>query len=169
VSDDHEDDGVGYARPPKQHQFQKGLSGNPKGRPRKAPAPDALDVGAVLGRRVAVRSGGKQTTMAAREVTARKQAKKGLDGDRRAILYLLDQFEKLGRFAGASTRPSGGGVVTLATSRMPFAMARLMAQRFGVKAQYPEAELAAGRAEYIAQRDEWEAKIDDEIGYADLK
>lgn len=31
---DQEDDDVGYQRPPKANQFQKGRSGNPRGRPR---------------------------------------------------------------------------------------------------------------------------------------
>lgn len=36
MSDEDDDDSVGYGRPPKAHQFKKGQSGNRNGRPRKA-------------------------------------------------------------------------------------------------------------------------------------
>lgn len=42
VGDDDEADGVGFGRPPKSGQFQKGQSGNPRGRPRKKDASPEL-------------------------------------------------------------------------------------------------------------------------------
>lgn len=157
---------IGYARPPRAHQFQKGMSGNPRGRPKKQVQSDAIDVAAVLKTPVRVRQNGKATIMAKKEVTLRKQSQAALGGDRKAIIWLLDQFEK----AGLLGRPGGhqvGGVV-VAPSGMPFAMACILAQRFGVRGSYSETHREIGRRLYLETRTDWQVKIDDEIGYADL-
>jgi len=38
VTNEAEDDAVGYARPPKHSRFQRGRSGNPAGRPKRPPS-----------------------------------------------------------------------------------------------------------------------------------
>jgi len=48
MADDHDDDDVGYGKPPKRHQFKPGQSGNPKGRA-KGSRGLKTDLTAVLG------------------------------------------------------------------------------------------------------------------------
>jgi hypothetical protein len=53
------DDGmVGYRRPPKEHQFKPGRSGNPRGRP-KGSKNEATIWRDVLSKRIPIREGGK--------------------------------------------------------------------------------------------------------------
>ncbi|WP_300074305.1 DUF5681 domain-containing protein [uncultured Ruegeria sp.] len=84
---------VGYGRPPRETQFQKGQSGNPKGRPRKKGTVE-LDLDQVLDQRVRVQSPGGSKSMDTREAALRMQVAKALKGNIHAAKHVLKQFEK---------------------------------------------------------------------------
>ena len=100
---------VGQGKPPKEHRWQKGQSGNPRGRP-KARKADPVDVSAILNSPVKARIGGKETTVSSFEATFRQVSKKAIGGDLRAIKQFLKICEDYGVIA--SPKPDeGGGVV----------------------------------------------------------
>lgn len=65
--DDYE---IGYCRPPKEHQFKPGQSGNPKGRPRKPKDQLTIDDAEILRRLDAeeIRVNGKKMTRREAEI-----------------------------------------------------------------------------------------------------
>ena len=88
---------VGYGRPPKNSRFQKGRSGNPRGRPRKkvethltAMVEDAFT------EPIPVQVGGKQVTMPAIKAIITKLRNDALNGDLRAIAAALKLYEARG-------------------------------------------------------------------------
>jgi Family of unknown function (DUF5681) len=88
-TNDSADDRVGYGRPPKQHRFKKGQSGNPKGgrRPQKSfmtLMADALD------EKVPVQMAGKRMMVSKFEVVAKQLTNKAVAGDYRSIKLLRD-------------------------------------------------------------------------------
>ena len=154
---------VGYGKPPKSGQFKPGRSGNVSGRRRKVAS--AIDIDDILDRPVAVASGGKLKAMEPKKVTLLAQIKKAKDGNQQALAHVLDKFVKHG-VLGSRKKKAMGGVLALPTS-MPFAMARIIAQRFG-RPPWTKAQIAKGREEYLSARSEGEAREDEATGYEDL-
>lgn len=86
---------VGYGKPPKSGQFKPGQSGNPRGRPKKAPAmAEVLDK--QLGRELIVSTSEGPQKMPVLEVLIAGQVRKAAAGDTRAVKVLLEAAERHG-------------------------------------------------------------------------
>lgn len=84
---------VGKGNPPKEHQFRKGKSGNPRGRPPKK-THATFDAISVLNEELNVQIRGKKTKASAFEVSFRKTSKLAVDGKIGSIRRFLNQSEK---------------------------------------------------------------------------
>jgi hypothetical protein len=82
---------VGYKRPPLQHRFKPGQSGNAKGRPRSA-----LNAATILDKElkalVTVTSNGKKQQLSKRDVMIRQLSNKAAEGNLKALEYLQKYF-----------------------------------------------------------------------------
>lgn len=96
---------VGYGKPPVNRRFQKGLSGNPRGRPRGARNLSTLLEGA-LNEKVTVKEGDQRRKISKREAMVKQLANKAASGDHRSIqllVALLQQLEARREASGAQT------------------------------------------------------------------
>ena len=75
---------VGYRRPPKEHQFQKGRSGNPKGRP-KGVNNLATDMDQVRSQLLTITEGGKQRVVTKQCAMVTSLWNKAIEGDTKAM------------------------------------------------------------------------------------
>lgn len=98
-SDDNSGDSVGYGRPPTAHQFKKGQSGNPKGRPRKVDRtvlPDQLtrDILALAELPVRIKTRGREVHVSTYEAALLKMRAKALDGHGPLLREFLKRTER---------------------------------------------------------------------------
>lgn len=105
---------TGYGKPPKNHQFKKGISGNQNGRPRKmirnrGQSIDMMKaVTKALRRKIEVSERGSIKKISVLDATINKQIKTALvDGDQKALGKVLSLAEKVYRanLEGRSEEP----------------------------------------------------------------
>ena len=85
------DSPVGYGRPPVHSRFQKGQSGNPRGRPKKVP--DFMeDAAEIFGGAVTGQAKGKPITLPMVQAMFRTLCRQALKGDNRALRGVIEQM-----------------------------------------------------------------------------
>jgi hypothetical protein len=81
---------IGYGKPPKQYQFPRGRSGNPKGRPRGAKNTATL-TREILDEKIEFSSGTGVRKISRREAILRSFGEFALDGDTKSAAFLLQR------------------------------------------------------------------------------
>ncbi len=88
MADDGTSFGVGYGRPPVEHRFRPGQSGNPRGRPRgKQGIATVIDT--LMQHKVSVTLNGRKRKVSVSEAMLMRVREKALGGDMKAISMLL--------------------------------------------------------------------------------
>jgi hypothetical protein len=92
---------VGYGQPPQKTRFKKGVSGNPKGRPKRKPLAAGDIVNNVLNASAEYRERGRTKKATRRELTLRNYVRLALKGDVKAAEALLGLRAHAQRFGDA--------------------------------------------------------------------
>ena len=94
--------GEGFGRPPRQTQFKKGVSGNPRGRPKKV-SDFKTDLAAELQERIVVTENGKQRRVTKQRAFVKTLTAAAIKKDIRAVNALLACIKFFG--AGPEEKP----------------------------------------------------------------
>jgi|SRR5665213_6894 len=85
---------TGYAKPPRQHQFKPGQSGNPKGR-RKGAKNESTILREILERKIDTRSGNRSRKITILEGILLRITEDSLKGNTKSAAFLLNRFAVL--------------------------------------------------------------------------
>jgi hypothetical protein len=152
---------VGYRKPPKQAQFRKGVSGNPRGRPKRTGA-IPLSLEGAMEEVVTVRQNGEARKLPRKEVQLRRMLKQVVEKQNlKAIAYLMGQFEKHGVLAADA--PVTNFVIVIPYT-VPFKLGCMVLDRYGPP-PWSRHQIASLKPAYLAQRDERQRIYDEEMGY----
>lgn len=88
------DHSVGYGRPPAEHQFKPGQSGNPRGRPKGAKNESTL-LYDLLHRKVEIRNGRRTRKITVLEVILWSITESALKDDTKSAGFLLNRYNTL--------------------------------------------------------------------------
>lgn len=94
---------TGFGKPPLQSRFQKGTSGNPRGRPKNRRRDIPYD--SLLGQMVTIREDGRSRRVTAAEAFLLQLSQKGLAGDNAATRASLEAIEAARKTRGDDTEP----------------------------------------------------------------
>ena len=101
-----DDSPVGYGRPPVHSRFQKGQSGNPRGRPKKR-ADFMEDAALILGGTVTGQAKGKSIRLPTVQAVFRRLCRDGLKGDNRALRRVIELMLTLEQAAREKAKEKG--------------------------------------------------------------
>jgi hypothetical protein len=93
---------VGYRRPPKSGRFKKGLSGNPKGRPKGSNNFLTL-LDQELAQSIVVNENGKKKSITRMQAMVKRIVAGALQGEQRALLTLVEIMRRTGQFEQTDT------------------------------------------------------------------
>jgi hypothetical protein len=88
VTQNEEADAVGYKRPPREHQFRPGQSGNPNGRPKGA-RNFKSELREELGELVTIRDGEREIQVSKQRALIKSLVAAAIEGNQRAVASVL--------------------------------------------------------------------------------
>ena len=121
---------VGYGRPPVEHQFKPGQSGNKQGRP-KGSKNEATILDELLGRKININQNGKTRRISVLEGMFLKFAEDALKGNPKSAAFLLNR--KL--LVGSPDQPASGPVLDMDDQKVLEFFARQLEEQLSKKGE----------------------------------